>query len=138
MAPRQAYPLDKADAIAVEFEGGALATIASLGTVPTGAERHQMIHYFGSHGYATQDLTTGTIDVGLHNGTAWSHALPSQEPPYPSHLPAITLVELIHGASNNPAPGEAAARAVELVEAAYQAAAPNHIQHPWTHLDQQQ
>ena len=41
---------------------------------------------------------------------------------YPEHIPSRTLVDLLLGMGDNPAPGRSAARVVEFLEAAYRSA----------------
>ncbi len=118
-------PVDVVDAIACQFEGGALGTIASTGAVQPGPAEQQVLHYFGTRGAMTQDLPGGRVML-----------YPVDQPPrelapassdeldiYPHGAPVRCLIDLVRGASDeNPSPASSAVATVELLDAAYRSA----------------
>lgn len=118
-------PLDLVDAVTFRLESGIVGTMASTGTVSPGQPPHLALHYFGTNGYIVHDIGAGTIAIrGEGLGDAPAPLAPNER--HPTAAPVRCLIDLVTGAvmaDANAAPGEAGARAVELIEAAYASAA---------------
>lgn len=116
-------PVDLVDAITFRCEGGALGTMASVGTLRAGQTPQQEIRYYGSGGLLVQDLVSGRVAAEFNDGT--SVHLPSlpEDEVYPAQATARCLVDLIRGEGINLGPPEPAAVTVGFLEAAYRSAA---------------
>jgi predicted dehydrogenase len=114
--------VDVADAIAFRLDSGAVGTMASTGTLRPGQAQQQELRYYGTEGFLLQELIHGKLSIHRNDGSV--EELPDLAPDelYPAHAPARSLVDLILGRGENRAPGEAGARVVELLEAAYRSA----------------
>lgn len=115
---REGLEVDVALSAIIRFDNGASGTLASTGTIPYGQPKQQTICYYGSDGYAVQDLVSGSVEVHCTNG--WSETVVADGPDaaYPQRAPAQHFCDLITGvATTNPADGRSAAKAVEIVEA---------------------
>lgn len=117
--------VDLVDAIAFRLDNGAVGTVGSTGNLRPGEPQQQEIRYYGSRGYALQDLVLATIEIHYADGRVEKIAVKEAENPYPASLTARGLADSIAGRGLNVAPGEAGARAVEFLEAAYASAARN-------------
>jgi predicted dehydrogenase len=115
--------VDLVDAVSYRLDNGAIGTMGAAGSLRPGQDQNQEFRYYGSEGQLRQDLIHGIADVYYNDGT--SEVLPplAEDDIYPKHLPARTLADLVLGEGENLAPGAVAARAVELLEAAYKSAA---------------
>ncbi|MBW3560978.1 MAG: Gfo/Idh/MocA family oxidoreductase [Actinobacteria bacterium] len=115
--------VDLVDAITYRCEGGALGTMASIGSLRPGQTAQQQLRYFGSEGFMVQDLISGRLDAQFNDGT--EEILPplAEDEAYPAHATARCLVDLIRGEGVNDGPPEPAAVTVEFLEAAYRSAA---------------
>lgn len=116
--------MDVVDAVAFRLDSGAVGTLASTGTVGPGQPPQLALHYYGTKGHLVHDVGGGTIVI---SGPATDPAPPLDAVErHPTAAPVHCLVDLVTGAKPpeaNPAPGDAAARAVEFVESAYASAA---------------
>ncbi|MGE5828085.1 MAG: Gfo/Idh/MocA family protein [Micromonosporaceae bacterium] len=115
------YPVDVIDTMMVEFEGGCVGTLASIGVIPSGQPEHRQFRYFGSAGMVTHDLATGAL-TGTSAGQSIRTRATSADDIYPAHLPTAGLVRLLTGGRTNPAPGRLGAEVVSCLEAAYRSA----------------
>lgn len=116
-------PVDLANAMSFELTGGAIGTMASVGSVRPGQPQQQEFRYYGSAGMLIQDLAGGQLAAWFNDGTAQTWDDLSAEEVYPAQATARCLVDLLCGGTNNPAPGELGARTVEFIDAAYRSAA---------------
>jgi predicted dehydrogenase len=114
--------LDLVDALAVRFEGGALGSLSSTGSLSPGYEDILEYRIFGTEGHML-------IDPGLSIATiARRGEAPASLPPLPvqeryrEDAPARNLVELCQGRGVNGSPGELAAQVVSLIDAMYRSA----------------
>jgi predicted dehydrogenase len=115
--------VDLVDAASVEFVGGALATIASTGSMtPLQAE---LLEYriFGTGGHVLYDPNAGTASVHLADGSIEHLPTTPETERYPEHAPADHLVEVALGRAENGSPGELGLAVAELVDAIYRSAA---------------
>lgn len=115
--------VDLADAISYELAGGAIGTMASVGSVRPGQPTQQEFRYYGSDGLLLQDLAGGRLAAWFNDGTSQTWGDLTEQEMYPAHATAGCLVDLICGGTHNPAPGELGARTVEFLAAAYRSAA---------------
>lgn len=116
-------PVDLADAIAYEFWGGGIGTMCSTGNMRPFEPHQQEFRYYGSHGYAKQDLVAGTVFVQRADGSTVEVAGHEAGNPYPAFAPARHLADLIAGrADRNLAPAIEGAWAIDALEAAYRSA----------------
>jgi predicted dehydrogenase len=114
--------LDLVDALAVHFDGGALGSLSSTGSLSPGYEDILEYRIFGTEGHMLVDpgLSIATIS---RRGEA-----PVSLPPLPvqaryrEDAPARNLVELCQGRGVNGSPGELAAQVVSLIDAMYRSA----------------
>lgn len=115
---RQNLEVDVALSAVIRFDGDASATLASTGTIPYGQPKQQTIYYYGTDGYAVQDLVAGRVEVRYADGRSEKFAATGPDDAYPQRAPAQHFCALITGATNtDPANGRSAAKAVEIVEA---------------------
>jgi predicted dehydrogenase len=114
--------VDLVDAVAYRLDNGAVGTIASTGGLKPGQPKQQEFRYYGSEGVLLQELIHGKLSVHYADGTSEEIADMSEDELYPADLPARTLVDLVLGGRDNPAPPEPAAATVEFLEAAYRSA----------------
>jgi predicted dehydrogenase len=124
--------VDLCDAIGVRFEGGTIGTLASTGGIPASQSGHQQheLRLYGSRGYALVDLTAGGCSIFYNDGSAEEFDEVPAGRRYPLGAPSRHLVDLILGAvpaTSNTSPGEIGVRTVELLEAAYRAAAERRV-----------
>jgi predicted dehydrogenase len=114
--------LDLVDALAVRFDGGAIGSLASTGSLSPGYEDILEYRIFGTEGHMLIDPGL-SIAVIARRGEA-----PVSLPSLPLHeryredAPARTLVQLCQGRGVNGSPGELGARVVSLVDAMYRSA----------------
>jgi predicted dehydrogenase len=119
---RRDLALDLVNALILRFEGGALATITSTGSLPGGEQESLEVRLFG---------TTGHIHLAITDGEATIHrvgespisldTLPVSERT-PEGAPADDLVEVVLGRKPSGSPGWVGVAAVELVDAMYRSA----------------
>jgi len=108
------------DAVTVRFRGGAIGTISGAATVPPdkGFQLDQRI--FGSEGVMILDFDRARLEVQRHDGEHYSMQLSSDAGAYTCEGPPNNFTDLIaQNTSENLAPGWAAARSVQLLDAAY-------------------
>jgi predicted dehydrogenase len=117
--------VDLVDAMAFRLDNGAIGTVGSTGNLRPGEPQQQEIRYYGSRGYALQDLVLATIEIHYADGQMEKIAVEEAGDPYPAFSTARGLADSIEGRGPNVAPGDAGAMAVEFLEAAYASAASN-------------
>lgn len=116
--------VDLVDAIVARLSGGGSLSLSATGTMPPGHPPRNRLEYYGTTGFLVHDLAAATAVVGLPDQPVEQFELEPGETTYPLEAPARQFVDLINGADvENLAPGESAARAVELLDAAYRSAA---------------
>ena len=124
--------VDLCDAISVRFEGGTIGTVASTGGIPASHSGHQQheLRLYGSDGYALVDAMSGTCSIFYNDGSSeeFNEVPPARR--YPLEATSRHLVDLVLGeipSTCNASPGEIGVRTVELLEAAYRAAAEQRV-----------
>jgi predicted dehydrogenase len=114
--------VDLADAISYRLDSGAVGTMASTGTLRPGQPQQQEFRYYGTEGFLLQELVHGKLSIHRNDGTSEVLEDLADDELYDAHSTGRALVDLILGRGENRAPGEAAARTVEFLEAAYRSA----------------
>ncbi len=117
-------PVDAVDVLSVRFTGGALGTLASVGTKPGDDTPHNELRIFGSKGWMEIDMERATL-LTLHRYDGGDEQLREDDPSmhYPLRAPAQNLADVVLGRAPNLSPGSIAQWSVELVDAAYRSAA---------------
>jgi predicted dehydrogenase len=112
-------PVDLADAVAVAFDGGAVGTIASTGSVTHGREEILEYRIFGETGHVVFDVNTAHALVHDRNGG--ERRLPSLDPArrYPEDAPANNLVDIVLGRDTTGSPPEVGLLVVRFLAAMY-------------------
>lgn len=113
--------VDLVDAVALAFEGGALGTMSSTGSLIP--EHEELLEYriFCRYGFVAFDVLAGVATVHTAGGT---ERLPDLAPAdrYPSWEPVRNLVDIACGGTANGSPGEIGLASVEFVDAMYRSA----------------
>src|SRR5438067_1615692 len=60
--------VDLVDAVAVRFDGGAIGTVASTGSIPVGHPEQLEYRIFGKDGYVSYDVMEGRATIRGENG----------------------------------------------------------------------
>jgi predicted dehydrogenase len=116
--------VDLYDALAVRFTSGAIGTISGAGTVPTDQTFQVDLRIFGTQGMLLVDCERARMHLRRHDGQHQTFDVAADGGGYECSGPAHNFVDLIFGRTDmNWAPGEAAMRSVELLDAAYRSAA---------------
>ena len=118
------------DAITVRFKEGAIGVISGAGTLPRVRSRHQVdIRIFGSDGVLLLDLERERLEVLRNDEQHFQADLAEGEGRYTCDGPPNRFIDLILGKhQDNLSPGEVAARSVEILDAAYRAAASGRVE----------
>jgi predicted dehydrogenase len=123
-------PVDVCDAVTVRFESGTIGTLASTGAIPTPQQSHSQLELrvYGSEGYAWLDAMAGTCSIFYNDGRIERLDNVPADGRYPMASTSRHLVELILDPETpNQSPAEVGVRTVELLEAAYRAAAEGRV-----------
>ena len=111
------------DALAVRFEGGAIGTVSGAGSVPTDRSFQVDLRIFGSEGMLLLDCERARMELHRHNGESVRAEVAPDGGAYECSGPPNNFADLILGTTEvNWAPGEAAMRGVEMLDAAYRSA----------------
>jgi predicted dehydrogenase len=115
--------VDLIDAAIVRFDGGALATIASTGSVLEGSEETLDVRLFGTEGEARIDVTRGEASIRARGSALEALATLAEDARAPEGAPVRNLVDVVLGRGVNESPAWLGVAAVELVDAMYRSAA---------------
>lgn len=119
--------VDLYDAMWVELVSGAIGTVTGLGTVPERLKWQVDIRLFGSNGMVLYDSEIGRERVVLEleePNQSQAIELPVGSGDYDCSQPPHEFIDLIVGsARNSRSSGEASARVIEVLDAAYRSAA---------------
>lgn len=116
--------VDLYDALAVEFDGGATGAISGAAGVPPGWGFQLDLRLFGSEGMLLLDVERERLELRRRDGADFVLPIPPGAGEYRCDAPPHRFVDLVLGRDVvNSSPPEVAARSVELLEAAYRAAA---------------
>jgi predicted dehydrogenase len=121
--------VDLYDAITVRFTNGAIGTVSGAGTVPPDQTFQVDLRIFGSEGMLLLDCERARLHLRRHDGRHTVADVALDAGGYECGGPPHNFVDLILGRTTvNWAPGEAAMRAVELLDAAYRSAASGRVE----------
>jgi predicted dehydrogenase len=108
------------DAMTVRFDAGAIGSFSGAGSVPVGQGFQVDLRIFGDKGMLLLDCERARLELTRHDGINESFDLKPDAGAYECSGPPANFVDLISGATDvNYAPGEAAMRGVEVLDAAY-------------------
>ena len=112
------------DALAVTFTNGAIGSLTGAGTVPMDQTFQVDLRFFGSEGMLLLDCERARMHLRRHDGRHEVADVAGDAGFYECDGPPANFVELILGKTEvNSAPGEAAMRGAETLDAAYRSAA---------------
>lgn len=115
--------VDLYDALAVRFEGGAIGSVSGAGSVPEDRPFQLDLRLFGSEGMLLLDCERARAELRRHDGRHETVAVDPDAGGYACDGPPHNFIDLVLGKTEtNWAPGEAAMRSVELLDAAYRSA----------------
>ena len=114
--------LDLVDAMTVEFEGGALASIGGTGNLGDGGGRKLDLQIYCAAGSIDIDVCTGQAAIYRPNQAPELIEPVVGEGDRQRFTTADNLVEVILGRAENGSPGQVGWRAVEILDAAYRSA----------------
>jgi predicted dehydrogenase len=115
--------VDLYDAISVQFTSGAVGTVSGAGTVPTDQTFQVDLRIFGTEGMLLLDCERARMQLRRHDKKHFEVDVAIDAGGYSCEGPPNNFVDLILGKTDvNHAPGEAAMRSVELLDAAYRSA----------------
>jgi predicted dehydrogenase len=114
--------VDLCDAVAIRFDGGAVGTLASTGSMLPGHEEQLEYRLFGRDGHVLFDVNNGVCSIHRSDGTR--ALLPDLAPAdrYPESAPVDNLVRVARGEEENGSPPEVGLLAVEFLAAMYRSA----------------
>lgn len=115
--------VDVVDALSIRLVGGALAVASSTGTTARNVPVRHRIRFHGTTGMLEWDMLAAEAWLYEHDGHMQHVDNPSNRAPYASREVASTFAKVISGDVANPAPADAAAASIALIEAAYLSAA---------------
>jgi predicted dehydrogenase len=115
--------VDLVDAIAVRFENGAVGTLASDGAIAPGQRQDHEIRIYGTEGSIIMTPIPGRLSIHYTNGGVREFPDLGTAESYPESATSRNLVDMILHGADTPAPGTVGAITVDLLDAAYQAAA---------------
>ncbi len=111
------------DAMTVRFEGGAVGSLSGAGNVPAGHGFQVDLRIFGDEGMLLLDCERARLELARYDGGGESLDLDPGAGAYECSGPPANFVDLVAGRTGvNHAPGEAAMRGVEVLDAAYRSA----------------
>ena len=112
------------DALAVTFTNGAIGSLTGAGTVPMDQTFQVDLRFFGSEGMLLLDCERARLHLRRHDGRHEVADVAGDAGFYECDGPPVNFVELILGKTDvNSAPGEAAMRGAETLDAAYRSVA---------------
>ena len=108
------------DAMTVRFKNGVIGTVSGAGTVPAEKGFQVDLRVFGSEGVLILDCDRARMEVQRRDGQHFAMELDPHTGAYSCEGPPNNFIDLILGnTQGNLAPGWAAARSVEVLDAAY-------------------
>lgn len=112
------------DALAVTFTNGAIGSLTGAGTVPMDQTFQVDLRFFGSEGMLLLDCERARMHLRRHDGRHEVADVAGDAGFYECDGPPANFVELILGKTEvNSAPGEAAMKGAETLDAAYRSVA---------------
>ena len=115
--------VDLYNAMTVRFDNGAIGSVSGAGTIPPDQPYQLDIRLFGTEGMLLLDLERARMSVHRHDQRHTVANLEPRDGKYDCSQPPHNFIDLIRGTTTvNFATGEAAMRAVEILDAAYRSA----------------
>lgn len=125
-------PVDLADSVALEFEGGAVGAIDSAGSLQPGQLESLSCRVLGNEGHVELDVTKGTASIHGPGGKVEElERVAAGEADrekvdnlvlYPEKAPVLNLIDLTLGRAENVNPGTLGCHVVEVIDAIYESA----------------
>jgi predicted dehydrogenase len=98
--------VDLCDAVAIRFDGGAVGTLASTGSVLPGHEEQLEYRLFGRDGHVLFDVNNGVCSIHRDDGTRELLRDLGPADRYPESAPVDNLVRVARGEEENGSPPE--------------------------------
>jgi predicted dehydrogenase len=115
-------PLDLVDALAVRFDGGAIGSLSSTGSLSPGYDDLLEYRIFGTEGHIELDPGRSIATISRIGEVPTTLTPLPLDRRYLEDAPARNLVELCEGRGVNGSPGALGAEVVELLDAMYESA----------------
>jgi predicted dehydrogenase len=119
--------VDLVDAMSFRLDNTAVGTMGSTGSLRPNQPWQIDFRYYGTEGFLLHDTVRGQLAAYFNDGSSELFAPLEPDEISPPGAPARCLVDLILGQGENLAPGDAGAKAVEFLEAAYLSAAEGRV-----------
>lgn len=118
------------DAITVRFDNGAIGSFSGSATIPASRGFQVDLRIFGDEGMLLLDIERPRMELARDDGTVETIDLEPDAGAYDCSGPPANFVDLISDATDvNYAPGEAAMRGVEVLDAAYRSSVSGKEEH---------
>jgi predicted dehydrogenase len=114
--------VDLCDAVALRFDGGAVGTLASTGSMLPGHDELLEYRIFGRDGHVLFDVNNAVCSIHRSDGTSTLLSGLAPADRYPQAAPVDNLVRVARGEEENGSPPEIGLLAVEFVHAMYRSA----------------
>jgi predicted dehydrogenase len=114
--------VDLVDALAVQLDNGAIASLSSTGSLSPGYDDILEYRIFGREGHLLIDPGRGIATIARRGEREVRLPPVPLGDRYAEHAPARNLVQLCLGRGANGSPGELGAQVVELIDAMYRSA----------------
>ena len=122
--------VDLYDALTVRFEDSVIGTVSGASSVPADQTFQVDLRIFGTEGMLLLDCERARLHLRRHDGKHYVEEVAADSGGYECSGPPNNFVDLILGKTDvNWAPGEAAMRGVEMLDAAYRSAASGREEH---------
>jgi predicted dehydrogenase len=115
--------VDLCNAVAIRFDGGAIGTVGSTGSIPVGHPETLEYRLFGTEGFATLDVMQGRAAIHGSGGAREELSQLDLIDRYPHGAPSANLVDVVLGRGENESPAEIGLLTVEFLDAMYRSAA---------------
>jgi predicted dehydrogenase len=115
--------VDLCNAVAIRFDGGAIGTVGSTGSIPVGHPETLEYRLFGTEGFATLDVMQGRAAIHGSGGAREELSQLDLTDRYPHGAPSANLVDVVLGRGENESPAEIGQLTVEFLDAMYRSAA---------------
>lgn len=114
--------VDVVDALAFRLAGGGLGVASSTGTTPATVPVRHQIRFHGTRGMVEWDMLQARVRVYETGGCVRHLDNPPDRAAYGAATVSVQFAHTIAGGGRSPAPSDAAAASISLIEAAYRAA----------------
>jgi len=114
--------VDLVDAVAFSLDGGALCAATSTGTTPSRVPVRHRLRFHGTRGMVEWDMLAATAVLHLEGGVSEQRENPPHLAAYARERVTAAFVASLLDGTPTPAPGDAAAAAISLIDAALRAA----------------